>query len=71
VGFASLSPPYGLVSQKFSDQLRYALRLLEMRQMSGAIQHRDARMRDALREFIGIGRRDDAVGFAPDDQRGR
>ena len=39
-----------------------------MRHMPGAIQHRDARIRDALGEFIRISRRDDAVGFAPDDQ---
>jgi hypothetical protein len=39
-----------------------------MRQMSRAVQHGDARMRDAPCELVRISRRDDAVGFAPDDQ---
>jgi hypothetical protein len=54
--------------EKFPNQHRQALRLLEVRHMPRTIQHRDSRMRDALRKFIGISRRNNAVGFAPDDQ---
>ena len=39
-----------------------------MRHMPRAIQHRDARLGDALGELVRVDRRDDAVGFAPDDQ---
>src|ERR1700722_3378022 len=56
------------IHEKFPDQTRHAVRLLEMRHMPGAVQHRDTRMRHAPCELVGISRRDDAVGFAPDDQ---
>src|SRR5580700_7033141 len=65
---ATLAPS---IHEKFFNQLRHALRLLEMRHMPGAIQHRNPRMGDALSEFARIRRRNNAVGFAPDDQRRR
>jgi len=57
-----------LIVKKLPHRARDILRLLEMRHMPGAIQHRHARIRDAPCEFVRISRRDDAVGLAPDDQ---
>ena len=57
-----------LIVKKLPHSPRHDLRLLEVRHMPGAVQHRDARIRDALGEFIRISRRDDVVGVAPDDQ---
>src|ERR1700720_2494732 len=55
-------------AEKFSDQPCHVLRLLEMRHMPGTIHYRNARTRDPPCEFLRISRRNNAVGFAPDDQ---
>jgi hypothetical protein len=51
-----------LAFEKFPDQPRHALRLLEMRHMPRAGQHRDACVGDTRGEFIG--RRDDGPAAA-------
>ena len=57
-----------LSAEKFTNQSHNILCPLEMRQVPGAIEQRHARVRNAPGELIGVDRRDDAVGFAPDDQ---
>ena len=62
-GLRFAQPNLRLSLSEISDQLRHFLRLLEMRNMPGAIRHRDARVGNAPGELVRISRRNNAVGF--------
>ena len=57
--------------RKRAHRLHHRLRLFEVRQVSGLVDQLDPRAGNPLRELLRIGRRDDAVRLAPDDQRRR
>ena len=68
------SPGSGIAAsaaEKGAHRLDHGLGLFEMRQVAGLVDQLDLRAGDALGELLRIGRRDDAVGLAPDDQRRR
>src|SRR5580698_3995378 len=60
-----------LVAQKIQHRLRDRLRLLKLGQVTGLRDHLHAGSSDSFGEFLGVTRRDDAIGVAPDDQRRR
>src|SRR6516165_930885 len=56
------------IAKKILYQLRHGIGLLEVRQVSGAIDQLDPRACNTLREFLRVSHIDDAVDLAPDDQ---
>src|SRR3954464_59390 len=55
--------------EKTAHPRKHSFRLLEMRQVRGLVDQLNARAGNRFGEVLRIGRRDDAVLLAPDDQR--
>src|SRR5262245_16867104 len=55
--------------QKIAHDLADVVWILQMRQVTGVVDQPDPCAADRFGELLGISRIDDAVGFAPNDQR--